>query len=50
MVNKCAGALFSYSAGTTMVDGKEVEMTKDLLAAGAALAMAARGIIQKLRR
>ncbi|MGN0841898.1 MAG: MFS transporter [Kiritimatiellia bacterium] len=36
MVNKCAGALFTYAAGTTMVDGKEVEMTKDLLAAGAA--------------
>ncbi len=35
MVNKCAGKLFSYAAGTTMVDGKEVEMTKDLLAAGA---------------
>ena len=35
MVNKCAGALFSYSAGTTMVDGKEVEMTKQLLAGGA---------------
>ena len=35
MVNKCAGALFTYAAGTTMVDGKEVEMTKALLANGA---------------
>ena len=35
MVNKCAGALFSYAAGTTTVDGKEVEMTKQLLANGA---------------
>ena len=35
MVNKCAGALFSYAAGTTMVDGQEVEMTKALLANGA---------------
>ena len=35
MVNKCAGALFTYAAGTTMVDGKEVEMTKALLAGGA---------------
>lgn len=35
MVNKCAGALFSYAAGTTVVDGKEVEMTKQLLANGA---------------
>ena len=38
MVNKCAGALFSYSAGTTIVDGKEVEMTKQLLASGAQFA------------
>lgn len=35
MVNKCAGALFSYAAGTTIVDGKEVEMSKALLANGA---------------
>ena len=35
MVNKCAGALFSYAAGTTMVEGKEVEMSKSLLANGA---------------
>ena len=35
LVNKCAGALFTYAAGTTVVDGKEVEMTKQLLAAGA---------------
>ena len=38
MVNKCAGKLFTYAAGTTMVDGKEVEMTKDLLASGAQFA------------
>jgi ACS family hexuronate transporter-like MFS transporter len=35
IVNKGAGKLFSYAAGTTMVDGKEVEMTKELLAGGA---------------
>ena len=35
MVNKCAGALFSYAAGSTIVDGVEKEMTKDLLAKGA---------------
>ena len=35
LVNKCAGALFTYAAGTTVVDGKEVEMTKTLLANGA---------------
>ena len=38
MVNKCAGALFSYSAGTTLVNGQEVEMTKELLASGAKFA------------
>ena len=38
MVNKCAGALFTYAAGSTIVDGKEVEMTKDLLASGAKFA------------
>ena len=38
MVNKCAGALFTYAAGSTIVDGKEVEMTKDLLASGAQFA------------
>ncbi len=38
MVNKCAGALFTYASGTTLVDGREVEMTKDLLAAGASYA------------
>ncbi len=38
MVNKCAGKLFTYAAGTTVVDGKEVEMTKDLLASGAQFA------------
>jgi ACS family hexuronate transporter-like MFS transporter len=35
IINKGAGALFTYASGTTMVDGKEVEMTKDLLASGA---------------
>ena len=38
IVNKCAGALFTYAAGTTIVDGKEIEMTKDLLASGAQFA------------
>ncbi len=38
LVNKCAGALFTYAAGTTIVDGREVEMTKDLLAQGAQFA------------
>ena len=38
MVNKCAGALFTYAAGTTMVDGKEVEMSRQLLAGGATYA------------
>ena len=35
MVNKCAGALFTYAAGTTMVDGREVEMSRQLLDGGA---------------
>jgi len=35
LVNKCAGALFTYAAGSTIVDGKEVEMSKALLASGA---------------
>ena len=35
IVQKSAGKLFTYAAGTTIVDGKEVEMTKDLLASGA---------------
>ncbi|MBO7684161.1 MAG: MFS transporter [Kiritimatiellae bacterium] len=38
LVNKCAGKLFTYAAGTTVVDGREVEMTKDLLASGAKFA------------
>ncbi len=38
LVNKCAGALFTYAAGTTYVDGREVEMTRDLLAQGAQFA------------
>ncbi len=35
LINKGSGKLFSYAAGTTLVDGKEVEMTKELLAQGA---------------
>lgn len=35
LFNKLSGMLFVYSAGTTMVDGTAVEMTKDLLATGA---------------
>lgn len=35
IVNKGAGKLFTYAAGTTVVDGKEVEMTKALLEGGA---------------
>ena len=35
MVNKCAGKLFTYASGTTLVDGQEVEMTKKLLEGGA---------------
>jgi len=38
MVNKCAGKLFTYASGTTIVDGQEVEMTKKLLEGGAAYA------------
>jgi len=34
LVQKCAGKLFTYAAGTTMKDGQEVEMTKELLAKG----------------
>ena len=33
--NKCSGLLFVYASGTTMVDGKAVEMTKALLDSGA---------------
>ena len=35
ILQKVAGNLFVYASGTTMVDGKEVEMTKDLLEQGA---------------
>ena len=35
IINKCSGMLFTYASGTTMVDGKEVEMTKELLEQGA---------------
>ena len=35
IVQKSAGKLFTYAAGTTVVDGKEVEMTKSLLESGA---------------
>ena len=38
LVNITAGKLFSYAAGTTIVNGKEVEMTKELLAGGAKFA------------
>lgn len=35
LINKGSGMLFTYAAGTTMADGTEVEMTKDLLQQGA---------------
>lgn len=35
IINKGSGMLFTFAAGTTMADGKEVEMTKDLLQQGA---------------
>ncbi len=35
IINKGSGMLFSYAAGTTMANGTEVEMTKDLLKHGA---------------
>lgn len=35
LFNKLSGMLFVYSAGTTMVDGQAVEMTKALLDSGA---------------
>ena len=35
ILQKVAGNLFVYASGTTMLDGKEVEMTKDLLEQGA---------------
>jgi ACS family hexuronate transporter-like MFS transporter len=35
IVQKSAGKLFTFSAGTAMIDGQEVELTKDLLANGA---------------
>lgn len=38
LVNIGAGKLFTYAAGTTVVNGREVEMTKELLAAGAKFA------------
>ena len=41
LINLCAGKLFTYAAGTTMVSGKEVEMTKELLAKGAEYAQPA---------
>lgn len=36
LINKGSGVLFSYAAGTTMVDGQEVVMTRRLLEDGAA--------------
>jgi ACS family hexuronate transporter-like MFS transporter len=41
LINLYAGKLFTYAAGTTMVSGKEVEMTKELLAKGAEYAQPA---------
>lgn len=38
LINKGSGMLFTYAAGTTMADGTEVEMTKDLLQHGAVYA------------
>lgn len=35
LINKGSGMLFTYAAGTTMIDGKEVEMTAKLLKSGA---------------
>ena len=35
ILQKVAGNLFVYASGTTMIDGKEVEMTKELLEQGA---------------
>ncbi len=35
-LQKSAGKLFTYASGTGMLDGKEVEMTKDMLAQGVA--------------
>ena len=35
LINKGSGMLFTYAAGTSIVDGQEVEMTKALLAQGA---------------
>jgi ACS family hexuronate transporter-like MFS transporter len=35
LINVGSGRLFTYAAGTTMVDGNAVEMTKALLAGGA---------------
>ena len=35
LINKGSGMLFSYASGTTIIDGQEVEMSKDLLAQGA---------------
>jgi len=35
LINKGSGLLFTYASGTTMLNGEEVEMTKDLLRSGA---------------
>lgn len=35
LINKGSGMLFSYAAGTTVVNGQEVEMSRSLLDAGA---------------
>ncbi|MBQ2321887.1 MAG: MFS transporter [Bacteroidales bacterium] len=38
LINKGSGMLFSHAAGTTVVDGREVEMTRALLESGATYA------------
>lgn len=35
LINKSSGVLFDFAAGSTMLNGEEVVMSKDLLAAGA---------------
>ncbi len=35
LINKGSGMLFDYAAGSTLVDGEEVVMTKEILATGA---------------
>jgi MFS transporter, ACS family, hexuronate transporter len=35
LINKGSGVLFDFTTGSTMLDGKEVVMTKELLGKGA---------------